>query len=55
MKPSALTNKNKKEIYSVLGVLEDYINQGAVVIVEWATLVEDIFDEPPIKIFISKS
>lgn len=29
MKPSALTNKNKKEIHAVLGILEDYINQGS--------------------------
>lgn len=34
---------------------EDYISQGAIVIVEWATLIEDIFDENIIKIYISKN
>ncbi len=34
---------------------EDYISQGAIVIVEWATLIEDIFDENVIKIYISKN
>ncbi len=34
---------------------EDYISQNAIVVVEWATLIEDIFDENVIKIYISKN
>lgn len=34
---------------------EDYINQNAVVIVEWAKLIDDIFTDNPIRIYISKN
>jgi len=34
---------------------EDYISQNAVVVVEWAVNISDIFEEQPIKITISKN
>ena len=34
---------------------EDYINGNAVVVMEWASIVSDIFEEEPIKIVIEKN
>ena len=45
--------ESSEEMYDI--GWEDYISEGAIVVVEWATLIEDIFDDNIIKIYISKN